>query len=396
MKTQLLTLLTVTSVLAGCGASSSSSTTKSSNNLCDQLNSSSFSCKQMLSDIEGQQKGRIQNFSTQLNTLKTDMAAYCAAIGSAQESAARSTARASWQVATQGWQQLEVMQFGVITSDVRNDFYSWPLSKGKTCNIDNDIASLANGGGFSTTPQKRGLSAIEYILFADAPLSSCSSKPAAASNAASRCAFGKAAVDLMATQAAALKTASDASDLSKSADLRTEAQKVFNALFYVYTETKGDKLQKAIFPTNVNDTFKPQNLEFSFANMNRAAVEANLQGSQAVFSGGNGQGLADMLTAAGQGALATQMEAALKSALEAAASSEFTTSWRAVLTTAEADRADNDVADCINSTASSTGSEIIKLCALDKKIAVFTDDLKNRAALTLNLTVPGSAESDGD
>lgn len=385
-KSASLAVLLAATLLTACGGSSSSSSTAAGNNLCNEIASDSFSCSALLANMAEQQQSRINTFADAIATLNTNVGALCDALSSAGEADALITAQASLSRAATAWQQLEVMQFGPVTEAVRNDFYSWPLSVGKEGQINSEIAFVNDGGEFDPTPTKRGLTAVEYILN-DNP------------QGAGRCDYAELATGKMAEQSQALKTASAAFAPDQSSNPQSEIQDVFDALFYVYNQTKGEKIQKTILPQNANDTFKSSQLEYQYADLNRAAVEANLLATQAIFTGADELGLQDMLIAAGQPSLANAMEAALTTAVAAAADSEFSQSWRAILTAADQDYVgDDDVGACISITADTTAqsTDLEKLCSLDKKIKVFTDDLKGQAALTLNLTVPKDAESDGD
>ena len=381
-KSASLAALLSATLLTACGGSASSSSTAAGSNLCNEIASDSFSCSALLSNIAEQQQSRINNFSDLIATLNTDVTAFCGALSSPGEAAALSAAQASLSSAATVWQQLEVMQFGPLTEAVRNDFYSWPLSVGKEGQIDSEIALVNNGGEFDPTPTKRGLTAVEYIL---------NNNP----QGTGRCDYAKLAVANMAEQSQALKTAAAAYAPDQSGSPQSEIQDIFNALFYVYNETKGEKIQKTILPQNANDTFKSNKLEYPYADLNRAAVEANLLAAQAIFSGAGELGLQDMLIAAGQASLANAMEAALTTAVAAAADSEFSQSWRTIL---DGTSGSTESANCINATATTTAqsTDLEKLCSLDKKIKVFTDDLKGQMALTLSLSVPGEAEADGD
>lgn len=370
--------------LTGCGGDSSSSSGGSADT-CTQLNSDQFNCSEMIDALAQVQSDAVSAFSTSLSTLKQDTDRYCSNIGTAQEAAARADARDSWVAAMLDWQALEVMQFGPV-ADSRNDFYSWPLSVNKTCNMDGIIAS---GNTDSATPQVLGLPAVEYVLYQDAPLDSCSSSPAAASDAADRCEFAQAAITKMTTALDTLESNLENYAPSSNPGGQRAAQDIFDAVFYVYNETKGEKLQKTLLPQTANDSFKPENLEIPFADINAEVIAANLKGTQSMMTAAD-KGFAAYLEAAGERDLADDMLSALQTAITAAEG--FDSSFRDILTAATSD----DVDDCINATAETTGSDVAELCALDSKIKLFTDDLKGQMALNLGLTVPQDAESDGD
>ncbi|ASP38650.1 hypothetical protein CHH28_08150 [Bacterioplanes sanyensis] len=395
MKKSALTLMSSALVLAACGGGGgggSSSDGNTSADACTALNSDSFNCTQMLAELDQVQYQATEQFSTQLANLQQQTDAYCAAIGSQQQATARMAAQQSWQQTMLTWQQLEVMQFGPV-EEYRNAFYSWPLSVNKTCNMDGVIAS---GNFAATTPQVRGLPAVEYVLFADAPLASCSDAPAEASDATKRCEFAQAAIESMRTNVANLSFDLSSYDPANSPGGQAAAQQIFDAMFYVYNQTKGEKLQKTVLPQNANDVFKPEKLEMAFADINAEAVAANLEGAKALMTAGKGNngGFASYLVAAGQADLANSMLTSLQVAIDGAKGLDA--SMRDIVTTAAADNSDGDVASCINATATASGSNVLELCALDAKIKNFSDDLKGQMALNLGLNVPRDAEADGD
>ncbi|KZZ46217.1 hypothetical protein A3759_07015 [Thalassolituus sp. HI0120] len=375
--------------LIACGGSSSSSSggNNTASSICSEIESSGTSCQQVIDNAVAYQDNQLNQFSTQLGKLQTDITAYCSGVAGTSAATLKQTAQSSWQQAMLTWQKLELLQFGKITTNDRNDFYSWPLSKGKTCNVDANIGLLANGASFNATPQSRGLTALEYLLFKDAPLASCTNNIPAASDVAERCGYAKEAVDSMVTQLQAVQS---------EADQSVQLQNVFTALFYIYTEAKGEKLQKTILPQHSNDSFKPDLLEYQFADLSRAAIEANLEATAMLFNGTGDQakGFYDLLVAVGQETLANSMKTSLQTAINGAAASEYSQSWRDIL----AATTRNEAPRCINMTATTDAqsSDIDKICSLDEKIKVFTDDLNGGMSLALNLEIPSAAESDGD
>jgi predicted lipoprotein len=386
MKIQALSVLAASTLLTACGGSSSSSSSGGGNNgLCAELASSASSCSALLVTAQAQQADRIQSFETAAKSLDQHTTAFCSAIGQAGESAALALAKTSLASAASAWQALEVMQFGPVTETARNNFYSWPLSVGKGGQIDNEIALVANGGTFKPTPSKRGLTAVEYVLY---------NNP----TDASRCDYAQKVTERMVSEAEALTTASAAYKPSQSSNQQAEVQSVFDALFYLDTKTKSDKIQEDILPEGQNDSFDADKLEYAYADLNRAAVAANLKSGLAIFTGDNGVGFEELLVASNQAALASQMKAALQLAIDASKSGEFSQDWRAILTDANSNDKSSNVSACLNMTATTTAanSNIEKLCSLPKKIQPFTADLKNSMSIALSLSVPGGAAADGD
>ena len=383
-------LFVATAMLSACGGSSSSTTTEY--DLCGQLTAGGFSCSGMVENLYSQQQSRIANFAQQVETLRTDVTSYCQAVDNGSNQAAtRTTAQASFEQAALIWQQLDVMQFGALNSDTRDQFYTYPTRV--SCPVNGSIAS---GGALGATPDQRGLTALEYILYSDEPRG-CSDALPDASDPQKRCDYGLKVAEQLVLDTQALQA--DAAAYQPSlGQPQQEVQQIFNGLLYVYNETKEAKLQKSILPEKQDDRFKASALEYPVADINRAAIEANLTAASVLMNGDSGSGLADLLVAAGQDGLADDMTASLQRALSASESQQFSESWRSILTDADSDPFDNDVDTCLATPAdaASDSSQLVRLCSLSKKIDDFSDYLKGPLALTLSLRVPGNVEDDGD
>ena len=92
-------------------------------------------------------------------------------------------AQDSWRNAMAKWQQIEVMQIGPLTensSTLRNNIYSWPVVS--SCGVDQDVMYFEQGTINSApyditkrTASRRGLDALEYLLFNSITEHSCTS-----------------------------------------------------------------------------------------------------------------------------------------------------------------------------------------------------------------------------
>jgi len=381
-----MTAMAAAALLTACGGTTSSTSSSSSvAGLCSELESSASNCSALLATAQAQQTSRVLIFEEAVKSLEQTTAAYCDAIGQANESTALSVAMVNLNSAATAWQALEPMQFGPITESVRNEFYSWPISVGKEGQIDAEIALVANGGAFAPTPSKRGLTAMEYILYNNPEQSA-------------RCDYAKRVAGAMVPEAEALSAAVADYQPAQSTNQQAEVQSVFNALFYLDTETKSEKIQDDILPEGQNDSFGSDNLEYPFANLNRAAVQANLESVLSIFTGDSAVGFEDILIASSQAELASSMRVSLQAAVNAVQESEFSNDWRTVLANANATDRSSNVSACLNvpATTNSSHSDLEKLCSLPKKIQPFTTDLKGAMSIALNLSVPNSAASDGD
>lgn len=406
MKNIVLATFTGLSVLTlvGCGSSSSSSI-GSTTDSCAALESATFSCKKMLNDIvDHTVEPLIADFTVQVQSLQTKTSEYCASIETANQEAELGEAKQTWQAAMDAWQQLEVMQFGPLLTQ-REEFYSWPLND--SCKVDEEVVfSLAQGYDISTgvTPARRGLDAFEYLIFNNTMAISCAPNNTTPALEAwndksdvekreDRCGYAEMVSDDLVKRAATLTQAyanyeitTDAGSLQKSANL------VSDALFYIDKKTKDDKLVEQL-PQTQAGAFKPDNLEFIFANASKEAIHNNLKGALAIMDGTDGNGgLGDYLTAVGQSALADEMITELNTAITNSNNTNISASFRDIMEAS----VPADVATCINAVSETAVTDLEKMCGLDNDIKAFTDDLKGQFVLTLGLSTPTEAEGDND
>lgn len=392
--------------LYGCnGSSPSSSATIDS---CKALDSASFSCEQMLSDIvEHTVQPAITSFAAEVQNLATKTTAYCAALSAASnESAALLEVQNAWQESMSDWQQLEVMQFGPLLAE-RDEFYTWPLND--SCKVDEEVVfSLADGYDISTgvTPARRGLDGLEYLLFNTDTGISCgdnNSTPALIAwntkpdneKLADRCSFAEKITADLVTRAQALEVSYSQYDITSATNLQIVADSISDALFYIDKEVKDDKLT-ALLPQTGTQGFSADKLEFGYASYAKQAIYNNAVGVKSIFTANNHTGLAQYLIAAGQNDLATEMLAELDVIINNSSNAYIADTFSNILTIAQQDTADSDVSDCINADLGSDSSNLIKLCALDNDVKAFTDDLKGQFVLTLGFTIPSDAEGDND
>lgn len=394
--------LIVLPVMALYGCNSSSSNLGSVDS-CKALNSETFSCEQMLNDIvEHAVQPTVISFKTSTQTLVQNTTAYCSALETETDEAnALAEAQSAWQQSMAIWQQLEVMQFGPLASE-RDEFYSWPLND--SCKVDEEVVfSLEEGYDIAgATPARRGLDALEYVFFHEYTSTSCADSNTTAALAewdqkpvaekiADRCSFAeKVATDLQ-SRAQALETTYDQYDITDAPSLHAVANKISDGLFYIDKKTKDDKANKAL-PDSTEGAFNTAHLESQYAEASLSNIQNNLIGAKKVFTADGQSGLNAYLTAVGQDDLVDDMINSLNAAIDASSDTHITASMMSIIAAAQPD----DVAVCINAVAEST-SLLEKVCALPAPIIkAFTDDLKNRFVMTLNLAAPADAEGEND
>ena len=130
-----------------------------------------------------------QSFQNKALSQQEKVASYCQLqntvnSGDSQDAlnSALNEARQAWRGAMNVWQYAEMMQIGPLTvnsSTLRNNIYSWPLVS--SCSVDQDVMYFAQGSINSRpykianrTATRRGLDALEYLLFNTKTEHSCS------------------------------------------------------------------------------------------------------------------------------------------------------------------------------------------------------------------------------
>jgi predicted lipoprotein len=390
MKLAFVAPLLLTLPLMGCGSGSTSAALTT--DTCQQLESDTFSCTTMLQDITTVTQQTVATLKTDLTQLDTAIATYC----SVQNANNLQAAQVKWSSTLATVQQLEVMQFDVIDS-ARDNFYNWPLND--TCKVDLQIATDPNQDITGVATGRRGLNAVEYILFEEDTLQSCIGVSTSiktwfedtsqANRKKARCDYAKLITADLVDRATSLATELSSQNLAgQTGTLQAAANRISDALFYVDKQTKDAKII-SVLPQTEDADFKATSLESQFAHLSKAHLQNNLLGARAIFTANDQTGLEDYLIAAGQASLATNMLAALDAATATLESIEG--SFHTAVSNASSQSA------CINSTVYVAGdSDITKLCVLQKNLKAFTDLLKEDFVMVLKFTKPAAADGDND
>jgi len=291
--------------------------------------------------------------------LATDIGAYCdteialdAQTGTTEAvSAALNTAQNSWRSSMNQWQQIELMQFApLINNDgiLRDRIYSWPVVS--TCGVDLDVVSFEagniNGAPFDITlrtPSRKGLDALEYLLFNSNMDHSCTDATFPAgwngrteqSRKIARCQFATEVAgdinnnaDVLVSEwsgtngfASVLKTAGTTGN-----QFETEHEAVnhiSDAMFYIDSITKDGKLATplGLFANVCGAEPCPEAVESPYANNSLNNILNNLLSLQALYSGdlntsGQGVGFDDFLVDVGDNDTAQAMTTAIAQAIE--------------------------------------------------------------------------------
>lgn len=390
MKLKAIIVSSMLAALTACGGGGGSSTTVT--DTCSELSNDSFDCKTMLQDINTVAVTKVTELETALTNFSSKVDNYCAdtAIGLTDVKTEFSTTMAVMQ-------QLDAMQFGPM-AEARDDFYIWPSNS--ICRVDEQVATAPNAVLSSVDPARRGLTAVEYLLFESDVAAQCLALDSVdtwvnttvtnvTERTEARCDFAKRIVDDLELKAATLKANQTAYDFSEAFDtLQGGANHISNALFYIDTQTKDVKI-KAPLPQSSNDDFDAGKLESQFANVSKENIENNLLAAKEIIQAG----IDDYLAVKGEQSLATNMVAAIDGAL--ANITEIDGTLDAAITAA-----DTTVSDCINlgsdGSYDSNSTDLEAYCALQWNIKTFTDLLKDDFVVALRFSTPATADGDND
>jgi predicted lipoprotein len=347
----------------------------------------------------------IASFEQELLDLQAAVLGWQGALATGDGAAEREAAQLAWRAALDAWQELELLQLGPAGSsisvaggqDLRDRVYAWPSLN--RCRVDQEtvIGAWAEEGFFADAlVNVQGLGALEALLFGGPEENGCPAhtEPNAsgawaalgpAGVAQQRAGYAAAAVAELLVVAGALEDAwspeggdfgallASAGEAGSPYGSDSEALgAVFDALFYLELRTKDRKLAR---PLGLRDectgTSCVAEVEAQLAGASHACVAANLRGFRALFSGGEGDGLDDLLEELGHGDLSDAIFAALDAADVAAAA----------LTTPIEVAATTDPAPAV---------------ALHDAVKRVTDLLKGDLATVLAVQIPAEAAGDND
>ncbi len=398
-----ISALATTLLLAACGGGGSgggSSTSDSNSNDVD------FDRQALLKNLgENVIFPTYQSFETNASALATNIESYCNALGGENEASALEQAQAAWKTAMNDWQQAEMTQFGPLANgggQLRNNIYSWPLVN--TCSVDQEVIA-AEASDYSINNRavdRRGLDALEYILFSETLNHTCAANITAVSGwndrteadrKTARCNYALLAAQDVANQANSLVDAwstqggnflSELTNAGNGSVTYASQQEALNAitdaLFYLDTVVKDEKLAKPAGIIGSNNSCSenpcPADVESPHAHYSRENTLNNLKMFQAIFMGNlSGQsagiGFDDYLTEAGGASTAEEMSSDLQQAIDAveAVSPSF---------------------------AGAATGEAQSLKAAHEAVKQVSDDLKTQFLLLLSLDVPDQAAGDAD
>ena len=278
----------------------------------------------------------LERFVVTLDALDGALVAWAATSGESGEATARTDAQLAWADAMAAWQELEMLQLGPAASsltavageDFRDEIYSWPTVN--PCRVDQEtVEEDWNQPDFFTSNlvNSYGLDALEHLLFSgddnacpgqvDINTEGTWDALTAEGIDANRAAFSEALVahilevntallsDWETQFTDTLASASDGNAVYDSAQDGLNA--VYDALFYLETQTKDRKLAKPLGLVDCAEDTCPNDVEGQVGGDSVSRIEANLIGFRTLFSGGEGIGIDDLLDEVGHGDLAEQI-----------------------------------------------------------------------------------------
>lgn len=343
----------------------------------------------------------LDRFLAEAEALQAAVSAWDGAVATGTGEAEQAAAREAWLSAFAAWQELEPMQLGPAASsltaaggeDLRDEIYSFPTVSG--CRVDQQTVE---GGweepGFFTENlvNAYGLDAAEHLLFYDLD-NDCPGQVSINEEGTwdalgeegvrqQRASYAGAVVAEVIRQGEAVETAwlpeggdfSGAVSLEASSPYTSEQEAlnaVYDALFYLETQTKDRKLAQPLGLQECSEATCPDDVEALTSGAGLLAVEANLRGFRALFTGGEGAGLDDLLVELGHADLSEQIVADTDTAIALAAGME------------------GDLDALIE-------TEPDAVLALHDAVKAVTDALKGDLATVLAVEIPAEAAGDND
>jgi len=401
----LISVLSAIIALAGCGGSGGSDTISSQNDsIC-----ASFACQSMLENIADKVvTPMIQEFDTTAGTLDSAITAWQA---DPNDNALKTAAREAWNAAMLAWQSLEVVQTGPMlenSSLLRDSIYSWPSVS--TCVVDQEVIEAeVQGNSYdisSRTPLRKGLDALEYILYSSTLDHTCPSTTTKTENWNTRSEAERLALRLSYAKAASAALVTRANELQQSwvtdadsfrhdlvnagntssnfASAQEAVNAISDALFYIEKQVKDSKLAEPLGLKGGKCTQGEADcanfVENPLSARSKEHLRQNLLAFQQVFlgnaaNGSQGLGFDDLIDAVNGGEnVSAAMEADINSALNAIDALGGTSLQAAV----------TDV----------NGVNLVK--GIHESTKNITDRLKHDFLNILGLSIPAAAAGDGD
>lgn len=283
----------------------------------------------------------LERFRVTAGALQTATAGWVDADGSDD---GRLAVQAAWRDAFLAWQELEVMQLGPAGSslsvvggqDLRDAIYAWPTVN--RCKVDQQtVADGWESAAFfdDALVDVQGLAALENLVFAPVGENTCFGGVdinadgtwdalGSAGVQARRAGYAVALAGRLVLHADTLLDAwapaggdwggvltRAGEDGNPYGSLAEGVEAVLHAVFYVETAVKDRKLGAVLGRVGCEVASCPADVEAQLADLSVGAVRANLTGFAALYRGGAGTGLDDLLVDTGHADVDAAIAAAL-------------------------------------------------------------------------------------
>lgn len=234
---------------------------------------------------------------------------------------AKNAAQNAWKETMVSWQHAELMIVGPLLANdksLRNRIYSWPNAS--TCSVDQDVVFFAagdiNGNAYDISKRsdkRRGLDAMEYLLFNENMAHSCSANAAESLNdwntqseqsrKVARCQFAVEVAKDLSDSATELLYEWSGED-GYSAKFKNAGQpgnpysttlnainEISDALFYMTEELKDYKLATplGLFDNKCGNIACPEEVESIYAKHSIENIRANIAAFEKIFLGGTSE-----------------------------------------------------------------------------------------------------------
>lgn len=256
-------------------------------------------------------------------------------------------AQLQWRATMDIWQQAELMQLGPLLTDdniLRNKIYSWPNVN--TCGVDYDVMffkeGTVNGQPYNITlrtASRKGLDALEYLLFNENLNHSCTitAAPTGWDNLTdtqrktSRCEYAVEVAQDIVTNADSLlsqwnnengyanKLKQAGTSGSIFATDHDAVNRLSDALFYLDSFTKDEKIAipVGLLANSCGSSACSNDVESPYSMHSLTNIKNNILAFEKLFTGNQGIGFNDYLIDVGSTTTATEMQANITKALTA-------------------------------------------------------------------------------
>ena len=354
----------------------------------------------------------LELLATQFAASDGTLGAYCDAIGTADQESQQAAARSDWMAISEKVQASELHVIGPAIENGGslqfrlNSYMAGPLS---TCGVDGIAAQVEDGINIDARSlNQRGIGALEYLLFNDNLDHSCPPQEAATAQwnsldentrASQRCqAAQMVAGDMSAAAATLVDKWQPAGQDYRAVFLSEERvgeslQDTTDAMFYLEEGAKDAKLGNPLgIIVACSALTCPEQIESRYSVTSLDNIITNVKAFRRIFISNDKTGFDAHLTAEGFPEVAERFINNLEASITYAESIE-----QSVTEQVAAIATESEETACSNAFANpDSPSEQFPLCTLYGMVKTIVDDLKIDFVTIVNVSIPGSSQSDND